>query len=250
MSNFCKLIQPYIRHAFFAKWQAEQFQTLRETFPLGTILSVVDFAENYSFVSQKQLQAEYYYTKQVTIMVQVSYRHAQIDLDGVESIDQARVIKKEYHFYISDDKEHDTHFVEHCFKTFFEYLKNKNIKIEKHFVWSDGCATQFKSARPFYALCRYHRYLNIPHIWSFFESGHGKGEHDGVGTCIRYALRKYEMEYKGYHINNSHDVVEWCKTHFPVPTNIDNTSSQADRVIPFRVFWEVSGIYKLICSYF
>ena len=25
MSIFCKLIQPYIRHAFFAKWQAEQF---------------------------------------------------------------------------------------------------------------------------------------------------------------------------------------------------------------------------------
>ena len=58
-------------------------------------------------------------------MVQVSYWHAQIDLEGVESIDQARVIKKEYHFYISDDKEHDTHFVEHWFKTFFDYLKNK-----------------------------------------------------------------------------------------------------------------------------
>ena len=86
-------------------------------------------------------------------MVQVSYKNAQIDLDGVESTNQAQVIKKEYHFYISDDKEHDTHFVEHFFQTFFEYLRNKNIKIEKHFVWSDGCTTQFKSARPFYALC-------------------------------------------------------------------------------------------------
>ena len=65
-----------------------------------------------------------------------------------------------------------------------------------------------------------------------------------------FRSRKYQMDYKGYHINNAHDVVEWCKTHFPVPTNIDNTSSQADQVIPFRVFWEVSGIYKLICSYF
>ena len=61
----------------------------------------------------------------------MSYWHAQIDLDGVESIDQAWVIQKQYHFYISDDKEHDTHFVEHCFKTFFEYLKNQGIKMEK-----------------------------------------------------------------------------------------------------------------------
>ena len=53
MSNFRKLIQPYIHHAFFAKWQAEQFQILRETFPLGIILSIVDFVENYSFISQK-----------------------------------------------------------------------------------------------------------------------------------------------------------------------------------------------------
>ena len=120
-------------------------------------------------------------------MVQVSYWHAQIDLGGVESTDQARFIKKEYHFYISDEKEHDTHFVEHCFKTFFDYLKNKGIKIEKHFVCSYGCETQFKSAKPFYELCRYHQYQNILHIWSFFESGHGKSEHDGAWACFKHA---------------------------------------------------------------
>ena len=65
-------------------------------------------------------------------MVQKSYRHAKFDLDGVENMSyQEWAIKKEYHFYISDDKEHDTHFVEHCFKTFFENLKKQNRKIEK-----------------------------------------------------------------------------------------------------------------------
>ena len=29
---------------------------------------------------------------------------------------------------------------------------------------------------------------NIKHIWSFFESGHGKGEHDGARACIKHAL--------------------------------------------------------------
>lgn len=61
MENFRKLIKPYICHGFFAKWQAEQFKRLRDTFPLGTILSVVDFAENYSFVHQKEIQSEYYF---------------------------------------------------------------------------------------------------------------------------------------------------------------------------------------------
>ena len=89
MDRFKKLIQPYIRHAFFAKWQAQQFQTLRDNFPLGTIVLVVDFVENYSFVHQKAIQSDYYFNKKVTIMVHVCYRHAQLDLDGVQSIVQA-----------------------------------------------------------------------------------------------------------------------------------------------------------------
>lgn len=82
-------------------------------------------------------------------MVQVYYRHAQLELDGVDSTFEVWVFKKEHHFYVSDDKEHDTHFVEHCFKKFFGYLENMGIKIEKHFVWSNGCVAQLKSSRTF-----------------------------------------------------------------------------------------------------
>ena len=57
MNKFKNLIQPYICHAFFAKWQAQQFQTLRDNFSLGTIVLVIDFAENYSFVHQKVIQS-------------------------------------------------------------------------------------------------------------------------------------------------------------------------------------------------
>ena len=157
MDRFKNLIQPYICHTFFAKWQAQKFQTLRDNLPLGTFILVVDFVENYSFFHQKEIQSDYYFSKQVTIMVHVCYRHAQLDLDGVQSTLEERVIKKEYHFYISDYKEHEIHYVEHCFNMLFSYLKERNINVDKRYVWSDGCVTQFKSSRPFYVLCRYHR---------------------------------------------------------------------------------------------
>ena len=89
MDRFKNLIQPYICHTFFSKWQAQQFQTLRDNFPLGVIVLVVDFAENYSFVHQKEIQSDYYFSKKVTIMVHVCYRHAHLDLDGVQTIVQA-----------------------------------------------------------------------------------------------------------------------------------------------------------------
>ena len=48
ISKFCTKIQKYIQHVNMARWQDEQFRICRDTFPLGAILSVVDFAENYT----------------------------------------------------------------------------------------------------------------------------------------------------------------------------------------------------------
>ena len=30
-----------------------------------------------------------------------------------------------------------------------------------------------------------HKKTNIKHRSNFFETGHGKGEHDGVGACVK-----------------------------------------------------------------
>ena len=45
--------------------------------------------------------------------------------------------------------------------------------------------------------------------WNYFESGHGKGEHDGVGAVIKHALTSEKLDNKGAKLLNAHDVVEW-----------------------------------------
>jgi hypothetical protein len=37
--------------------------------------------------------------------------------------------------------------------------------------------------------------LKVPHIWNYFYFGHGKGEHDGVGACIKRELCRKEMKF-------------------------------------------------------
>ena len=37
----------------------------------------------------------------------------------------------------------------------------------------------------------------VPHIWIFFESVHGKGEHDGAGACAKRALFKEQLKILG-----------------------------------------------------
>ena len=46
-------IYKYTMHSHRARWQDLQFKKSREVFPPGTILSVIDFAENYTFAPQK-----------------------------------------------------------------------------------------------------------------------------------------------------------------------------------------------------
>jgi hypothetical protein len=75
--------------------------------PEDAILSHIDFAENYSFEIQNEIQSMHWFSHQVTILLHLTNRLNPIpDLEvrGSKWI-------KESHFYISDDKEHDTLFV-------------------------------------------------------------------------------------------------------------------------------------------
>ena len=141
MTKFRSLIYPHIQHCHSARWQAKQFRDSKNCFPPGCILSVVDFSENYTFVPHTEIQSQYYHSEQVAIFVQVTYRHAQFEVDQIERLDENQhIIIKEVHFYISDDRVHDRSYVAHCFAMFFEDLRNHGINVSEHWIWSDGCA--------------------------------------------------------------------------------------------------------------
>ena len=96
-------------------------------FHRGTIFSVVDFVENYTFEAQKEIQSEYYHSDQVSIFFHVLYRHAQQNVDDIERTNDNRRLIKEYHFYINDDHTHDTHYVQHCFDIIYGSLKTHGV---------------------------------------------------------------------------------------------------------------------------
>ena len=51
----------------------------------------------------------------------------------------------------------------------------------------------------------------MPHIWNYFNTGHGKAEHDGAGACIKTALRRQEMEFTTISfIRDANTIVAWC----------------------------------------
>ena len=96
--------------------------------------------------------------------------------------------------------------------------------MKQHWIWSDNCTGQFKNARMFYWLSRTHRQTNIQHVWSFFEAGHGKGEHDGAGSCVKRALSREQLKFEEKaKLKNAHEIVEWCNKYLYTGSSQNST---------------------------
>jgi hypothetical protein len=246
-------VGPYIVHSFEARWQDAAFRECIATFPPGTVVSVADFAENYSFQIQNQIQSLYWRSQQVTIFVQITYRHAELAVDGVESSAENLVIKKEMHFNISDSKEHGTVFVQHCFLKHLEWLKEKGVTVQKRQDWSDGCSGQFKSAHAWYFVARFEGLTGVPMSSNFFASGHGKGEHDGAGAVVKSGLRKHQLLEDGSPLSNAAEVVELCRASLSGAALSSYEGRTAARAETTRTFWlvteeELATVEKLRCK--
>ena len=114
MNIFCeKIIYEYARHIHRDRWLDFQFNLCKDTFPLDTIVLVVDFVENYTLQPQNEVQEKYYSSQYVSIFVHITFMHSPT------STKDDRKILREYHFYISDDRSHSTKFVYGCFLLFY-----------------------------------------------------------------------------------------------------------------------------------
>lgn len=194
-------VETFVKHDFYARWQAEQYQNCQKTFPRGTVLSSIDFAENYTFAAQDEVQSLHWDNRQITILVLITYRH-QFNTEGDEPVvfDKfgqriTRFIEADYHFFVSDDNSHDTFFVQHSLEFHWRWMREQHFLVDRHIMWSDGCAAQFKACRPFSYVAKYYHDHGVPFMWCFHASGHGKGvqvtfTHD---SCLIKLCRKLKL---------------------------------------------------------
>lgn len=97
------------------------------------ILLCVDFFENYSKDS-KQGSKHALNNFQVSILVHITYyfcplvNPANVDFD----------IFKEVHYYVFDDINHDSFFVQHAFMLHWNHLQGQGYTPKQHIVWTYG----------------------------------------------------------------------------------------------------------------
>jgi hypothetical protein len=142
----------------------------------------------------------HWHNDQITILVHITYR---LNLDFSIESDEPLLLK-EIHYYVLDDKTHDSLYVQHCFMLHWNLLQSEGISPRNHIVWSDGRSGQFKSGRAWYFNSRYPNLTSFVALkdgcqmsWNYFGSGHGKGEVDGAGALLKREIRNEQLKPNG-----------------------------------------------------
>mgnify|MGYP001554452841 CR=1 FL=1 len=191
---------PY--HLFTASWQYSQLKELKESLQDGEYLCQMDFAKNKVLTYQDEIKCAYY--SSVSVTVHPCILHYKKD----------NSLQKESLVFISNDKNHDYHLVQHITNECIDYIENKGSLLKKIYIFSDGCASQYKSKGPFADLSL----NNTPINRNYLGSEHGKGEVDGeIGTISRQSDRAVIGSKTVF--NNSTEYYNFCKENLSRDTD-------------------------------
>ncbi|GFN90054.1 Cc8l18.2-like protein [Plakobranchus ocellatus] len=190
-------------HQFAHHWQADQYKKLKACPPNGCAVVTLDFAQNYTCVSQDQPQSSYYGMRQVTVHPAVIHRPCPDDCGGVITDNMV---------FLSNDLKHDAYFVNEVIAEVTRHLIEQNIS--KAFVFSDGASSQYKAKLPFSLLTNQCASLELER--HYFGSRHGKSACDALGGVIKTAARQ-AVTRRHIKIADAEDMYTFCNSTMTKP---------------------------------
>ena len=209
VDHLCDLLATYSRHIFNAHWQQRAFSHIKSTLKNNMIVSVIDFAENYSTFFQDAIQSSNWINSQVTLFPMVTWYKCNICPDSPTI--------HEYLVFISDDMKHDYHVV-HMFQIIsYGFLyHNREIPVHRIVEFSDGCAAHFKSGGLFADISHSNEEFAVPIERHFFGSRHRKNDSDGVSGVVKSAVRRAVVTSHCI-VGSAKDMFEYCKDKPSMP---------------------------------
>ena len=220
IENVTRKISSLTSHSFIAKCQAKYLKSRKESLHNTEAIILLDFAENYQFVIQDEIQSFHWNKDYCTVHPAVLYLKQDEEL-----------IEKSF-CVLSNDVVHDTAFVWMLQKQLMQYITENipHIKFVEYF--SDGCAGQYKNYKNFLNLTHHQSDFDIGASWSFFATSHGKSPCDGIGGVVKRKLSQVSLTRKASEpILSSSSAFECCKKEFKLITffHFDKTDVESSR---------------------
>ena len=191
-------------HSYIAKCQTKYLKRRKEELPDDCALVLGDFAENYTFVVQDEIQSFHWSKLYCTLHPVVVYYK-----------ENGKLAQNSFCF-ISDYLEHDTEFVFVIQRELLKILKETVPTITEVEYFSDGCAAQYKNYKNMLNLCRHKVDFGIDATWVFFATSHGKSPCDGIGGTVKRLTARASLQrpYSDQILDVS-SMLTFCKTNIP-----------------------------------
>ena len=162
-----------------------------------------DFAENYKFITQDEVQSFHWTNLQCTLHPVVVY-YKENDKLCLKSF-----------CVLSDDMTHDVCMVYEVQRSVINEIKEMLPLVSKIEYFSDGCAGQYKNRNNFKNLSLHKQDFGLDAEWVFFTTSHGKSPCDGIGGTVKRATAKTSLQRPiGNQILDTEKMYEFCLSNF------------------------------------
>ena len=187
-------------HSYKSKCQLRHLKKLKSETDNSTALFLGDFAKNYQFVIQDEVQGFYWNNSQCTLNPVVTYYQKNDELKNIS------------YCVISDDRKPDVASVYEVQKSVLADLKCKLPGLSTIMYFTDGCAGQYKNRRNFYNLCQHKSDFGLNARWIFFATSHGKQSCDGIGGSVKGLVSNASLNRDlRDQILSPSDMLQFCK---------------------------------------
>ena len=187
-------------NSYIAKSQARYLANLNDNLQEGEVILSGDFAENYNFIVQDEIQGYHWNKQSCTLHPIVIYINA-----GGKLASHSLCI-------FADDLEHDVSLVRKVLESIAYMKEHTSVNISKVYYFSDGCAGQYKNCKHFLNLCFHLHDFDINCKWNFFATTHGKLVCDGIGGTVKQITTKASLQRANQHqILTIHDMYQFYK---------------------------------------
>ena len=191
-------------HLFRANWNRNIFDDICKHLVPGYVVQIFNFTMNFHNIYQDEVQSAYWDSTQTSIHAVINYYLCPND-SCTETVTLILV-------QITDDLRHDSFTARAGHDAAFRYLAKIGVPMDTILQFSDNCASQYKSRRPFAELAR--SPLNIIRV--FFGEKHGKSQCDGFFGRLK-SWMTYRIKAHHVVISNATDFYRCCCEDYQTP---------------------------------
>ncbi|XP_063604197.1 LOW QUALITY PROTEIN: uncharacterized protein LOC134779822 [Penaeus indicus] len=175
-------LQKLTSHSFIAKAQSRYLKSRKADMDSSTALILGDFAENYKFMVQDEVQGFHWNNCSCTLHPVVVYYKEGSELQHMSFC------------IITDDLSHDVPTVYEVQRAVLNFIKRKIVHLTSVEYFSDRCSGQYKNRKNFLNLCYQEQDHSLKASWTFFATSHGKQPCDGIGGTVKRLVSRESLK--------------------------------------------------------